>query len=124
MEMLLSPIGTSVIPQDLTPTLCQLPRSGPEDLDALLLRLTEHRDAHTRYRTSIVNKGQIEDLEVQQNRRAEDQKYHASLVNQTQKDQQRRKTRAVEDRKLDAVESALEAQEDASLHKMVYIILN
>jgi predicted CopG family antitoxin len=81
----LSPIGTpSVIAQDSYSTLCQLSRSGPEDFDALLLRLTERRDAHTRYRTTIINKRQIEDLEMQQNRRAEDEKYHASLVSPLQ----------------------------------------
>jgi hypothetical protein len=119
----LSPIGTpSVIAQDSYSTLYQLSRSGPEDFDALLLRLTEHRDAHTRYRTTIINKRQIEDLEMQQNRRAEDEKYHASLVNRVQEDQQRRKTRAAEDRKFEAVQRGLEAQEDASLHMIIYII--
>ena len=125
MDMSLSPIGTpSVIVQDSPSTLCQLSRSSPEDYGAVLLRLTEHRDAHTHYRTTIIIKRQQEDLEVQQNRRAEDEKYHASVVNREREDQQIRKTRAAEDRKLEAVQRALEAQEDASLHILIYIMLN
>jgi hypothetical protein len=36
----------------------------------------------------------------------------------------RRKTQAAEDRKLEAVEMALKAQEDTSLYMLIYIILN
>jgi hypothetical protein len=66
MGISLSLIGTpSVIAQDSYSTLCQLSRSGLEDFDVLLLRFTEYRDAHTRYRITIINKRQIEDLEMQ-----------------------------------------------------------
>jgi hypothetical protein len=61
---------------------------------------------------------------VQQNRTGEDEKYHASLVKRAQEDQQRRKTRTAEDRKLEVVERALEAQEAASFHISIYIISN
>ncbi len=120
METSLSPIGTPcVISQPTTPTLSQWSRSCPADFDALILRLAEHRDAHTRYQTATINKRQVEDMEVQQNQRAKDENYHASLVNRAQEDQQRRKTRAAEDRKLEAAKSALEAQEDVSLHTLI-----
>jgi hypothetical protein len=66
----------------------------------------------------------MEDLEVEQNRRAEDEKYHASLANRAREDRQRRKRRAAEDRKLETVERDLEAQEDANLRPLIYIILN
>jgi hypothetical protein len=106
----LSPIGTpSVIAQNSYSTLYQLSRSGPEDFDALLSRLTEQSDAHTRYRTTIINKRQIEDLKMQQNRKAEDEKYHASLVNRAQENQQRRKTRAAKNRKFETVQRGLKA---------------
>jgi len=121
----LSPIGTpSVTLQNSPSTLCELSRPCPEDFSSVILRVTEHRDAHARYRTTIINERQQEDLEVQQNRTEEDEKYHASLVNRAQEDQQRRKTRAAEDRKLEAVERALEAQENVSFHISIYIILN
>lgn len=120
----LSPIGTpSVTVQDSPSKLCELSQPSPKDFDTALLRITEHRDAHARYRTTIINKRQQEDL-VQQNRTGEDEKYHASLVKRAQEDQQRRKTRTAEDRKLEVVERALEAQEEASFHISVYIISN
>jgi hypothetical protein len=112
----------SVISQSPTPT--QLSRSGPEGFDALLLRLAGRGDAHADCRAAIMNKRQMEDMEVEQNRRAEDEKYHTSLANRAREDRQRRKERAAEDRKLETVERALEAQEDASFHPLIYIILN
>jgi hypothetical protein len=68
----------SVISQSPTPT--QLSRSGPEGFDALLLRLAGRGDAHADCRAAIMNKRQMEDMEVEQNRRAEDEKYHTSLA--------------------------------------------
>jgi hypothetical protein len=121
----LSPTGTpSVTVQDFPSALCELSQPGLEDFDTALLRVRKLRDAHACHRTTIINKRRQEDLEVQQNRTEEDEKFHASLVNRAQEDQQRRKTRAAEDRKLEAVERALEAQEDASFHISIYIISN
>jgi hypothetical protein len=34
---------------------------------------------------AIINKRQMEDMEAEQNRRAEDEKYHASLANRARK---------------------------------------
>jgi hypothetical protein len=68
---------------------------------------------------AIINKRQMEDMEAEQNRRAEDEKYHASLANRAREDQQRRKRRAAEGRKLETFERALEAQEDATLYPLM-----
>ena len=128
METSLSSIGTpAVISQPSTPTLCQLSRSGLEGLDGLHLRLTDlaaQEDAHARRRTRIISARQMEDKEVEQNREAEDEKYHASLASRAQEDRQRRKGRGAEDRKLERVERALYAQEDARLHALLYSILS
>jgi len=110
-----SPSITSQAPNLAPP---YVPRSQLEGLVTLTPRLRDlaaRGEAQTRWRTDIMSKRQLEDAEVEQNRRLMDQRYQSSLAARAFEDDQSRERRAAEDAEFGRLERGLVTEENAIL---------
>lgn len=93
----------------------------PEELDTIILRLKElsaQEAISSRSRTQILVQRQIEDTELEQSRKAEDDRYNAGLGVRAHEDERRKGRQAAEDQELERVAQALNAQEDVRSHPL------